>query len=142
MNKILRALIGGLLIAVFDVVFGGITCGGAFNFIYKLQPYMWKTMCVTVPDCKLMTVLSLSNFVFGFIFTLVFIWIYKGLPGKNALQKGLYFGLIIWIIGNLQGMVSTYIFSNMLPGVISYMALTGLIRILGAGYIASIVYKE
>jgi len=142
MNKIIRALIGGLLIAVFDMVFGGITCGGAFNFIYKLQPYMWKTMCVTVPDCKLMTMLSLSNFVFGFIFTLVFIWIYKGLPGKNALQKGIYFALIVWIIGNLQGMVSTYIFSNMLPGVISYMTLTGLIRILGAGYIASIVYKE
>lgn len=142
MNKIIRALLGGLLIAVFNIVFGGITCGGAFNFIYRLQPWMWKTLCVTVPDYKFMTILSLGNFVFGFIFSLIFIWIYKGLPGKNSLQKGVYFGLIVWIIGNLPGMMSTHLFSNMLPGVISYMSLTALIKALGAGVIASLVYKE
>lgn len=142
MNKIIKALFGGLLITLFDAIFGGLTCGGAFNFIYKIQPWMWKPLCATKPDCKFMAMLSLNNFIFGFIFTLVFIWIYKGLPGKNSLQKGVYFGLIVWIIGNLPGMMSTHLFSNIFPGVISYLSLTALIRALAGGVLASLVYRE
>ena len=140
MNKITRALLGGLLVALFYALFGNATCGGAFKSIYLVQPWMWKDFACL--DSKFWTMLSLSNFVIGFIFTLIFMWIYKGLPGRNSLQKGVYFGLIIWILGTLPGMISTHMFSNMFPIVVSYTTLTTLIRLLSTGVIVSLVYKE
>ena len=43
--KIGRVVVGGIVAMVVSSIFGAITCGGIFNWVYKLEPTnVWKNM--------------------------------------------------------------------------------------------------
>ena len=56
-----------------------------------------------------------------------YVLIRKGLPGKSRLIKGLVFGLIVWAVGTLPGMFSTYAFMTVAPAVVLYWTILALI---------------
>lgn len=135
--KIKRMIIATLAITLFDAVVGAVTCGGIFNWVYKLEPVnVWKPM--DAPGATYF----IGAVILNFIFVLVYAALRKGIPGKNKLVKGLLFGLCVWAVGMLPGMFSTYIFMTVAPTVVIYWTLLGLIQVPLRGLITSSIYGQ
>ncbi|MDD5194209.1 MAG: hypothetical protein PHQ96_00860 [Candidatus Omnitrophica bacterium] len=136
--KIGRMLIAAVAISLFGAIFGGLTCGWLFNWVYKLEPTnVWKPM--DGPP-------GLSFYIVGLLLNIVLVVVYalfrKGIPGKNKFVKGLVFGLCAWAIGMLPGMFSTYSFMTVATGVVIYWTILGLIEMPIKGLIIAAIYGE
>jgi hypothetical protein len=138
-NKVLRIFFATLSITAINMVFAALTCGWAFNWVYKLEPVsIWKLSYDCAPG---------NDFIFGLfllniIFTYVFFVLYTGIPGKNKYIKGILYGLIIWATGMLPGMFSTLTFMNISPVVVLYWTIWGLVLNSLKGIVVSLIYYE
>ena len=136
--KIGRILVAGLVVTVFNAIVGMLTCGGVFSWVYKLEPTnIWKPMSGP-PGAMFM----IGSFILSVILSFVYALINKGIPGKNKLVKGLVFGLCVWAVGMLPGMLSTYAFMTVATTVVIYWTILGLIEIPLKGMIISAIYGE
>jgi len=136
--KLGRIVIAGVVLTVFDAVIGGIACGGLFNWVYKLEPTnVWKPMDGP-PGMMVFVGFLILNLIFTFIYSLLF----KGIPGKNRLIKGVVFGLCVWAIGMLPGMFATYTFMTVATTVVIYWTVLGLIQTPLKGLIVAAIYGE
>ena len=136
--KIGKILIAALALSVFGMIFGGLTCGWLFNWIYKLEPTnVWKPM-----DGPPGLVFYLGSFLLNIILAVVYALLSKGLPGKNKLARGLVFGLCVWAVGILPGMFATYYFMTVATGWVIYMFIIGLVETPIKGLIISAIYGE
>jgi hypothetical protein len=52
------------------------------------------------------------------------------------------FGFCVWAVGMLPGMLSTYYFMTVAPGVVLYWTLIGLVEIPLKGLIIAFIYGE
>lgn len=84
----------------------------------------------------------IGTVLLNFLFVLVYAVLYKGIPGKNKLVKGIVFGLCVWAVGILPGMFATYIFMTVAPTVILYWLITGLVQEPLKGLITAAIYGE
>jgi hypothetical protein len=135
--NIKRMIIATIAITLFDAVIGAVTCGGIFNWVYKLEPVnVWKPM--DAPGATYF----IGAIILNFIFVLVYASLCKGIPWKNKLVKGLLFGLCVWAVGMLPGMFSTYIFMTVSPTVVIYWTLSGLVQVPLKGLITSSIYGQ
>jgi len=128
-----------LVLDIVGFVFAWLTCGWLFNWIYFLEPLSaWKnpTMGTTFMVTSLV-----AGFVLYSIFTGIYEYIRKGLPLKG-IQKGLCFGLIVWLVGTLPGMWATYRFVNMNTTVVVYWLIQGLVWYLILGTIIAWFYER
>jgi hypothetical protein len=136
--KMGKILIAALAVSVFGAIFAAVTCGGIFNWVYKLEPTnVWKPM-----DGPPGFVYYIGSLLFNIIIAFVYVLLRKGIPGKNKLAKGLIFGLCVWAVGVLPGMFATYYFMTVATGVVVYWALIGLVELLLKGLIISAIYGE
>ncbi len=136
--KIGKILIAALALSVFGMVFGGLTCGWLFNWVYKLEPTnIWRPM-----DGPPGLGFIVAGFVLNIILTVVYALLQKGIPGKNKLAKGAIFGLCVWAVGMLPGMASTYAFMTVAAGVVIYWTLMGLVELPIKGLIIAAIYGE
>lgn len=136
--KLGRILIAAVVISLFGAIFGGLTCGWLFNWVYKLEPTnVWKPID-SAPGLQIQIGVFLLNVVFAVVYALL----KKGIPGKNKLTKGLVFGLCVWAVGMLPGMFSTYSFMTVATGVVIYWTLLGLVEIPVKGLIVAAIYGE
>jgi hypothetical protein len=133
-----KIIIAAIAVTVFNVIAGMATCGGGFSWVYKLEPTnVWKAMeQVSMPLYLFLT------FVADLIFVVVYAFINKGISAPNKFKKGLLYGLIVWLVGLVPGMVSTYTFMTVAPAVIVYWLVWGLIFTPLKGLIASSIYGE
>ena len=130
-------IIATVAVTIFDAVVGAITCGGIFNWVYKLEPInVWKPM--EAPGITY----YIGAILLNFIFVLVFAVFRKGIPGKNRLIKGLIFGLCVWAIGVLPGMFATYMFMTVAPIVIFYWTMMALLQDPLKGLMIAAIYGE
>ncbi|MBU1036734.1 hypothetical protein KKF32_01695 [Patescibacteria group bacterium] len=137
-GKIISA---SIIIWIVGSVFGWLTCGWLFNWVYTLSPtYIWK-------DASMM--MSASNMIGSFlvglmvsiIFVLVYTLIYKALPGKGAV-KGMTYGFIIWTVSALSGILSMPFYMNIATTVVIYWIIQALVLNLINGAIVGAIYKE
>ncbi len=136
--KIGRLFIAGVAITIFDAIIGGITCGGIFNWVYKLEPTnLWKPMDGP-PGVMVYVGMLVLNLVFVFVYALFL----KGIPGKNKLVKGVVFGLCVWAIGILPGMFATHTFMTVATTVVIYWTILGLVQTPLKGLILAAIYGE
>ena len=136
--KIGRMLIAGIAVTIFNAIVGMVTCGGIFSWVYKLEPTnIWKPMAGG-PGAMFMV----GSLVLSIILSLVYALIQKGIPGGNKLAKGIVFGLCVWAVGMLPGMLVTYAFMTVANTVIVYWAILGLIKTPLEGIIISMIYGE
>lgn len=136
--KIGKIVIAALALSIFGAIFGGVTCGWLFNWVYKLEPTnIWRPM-----DGPPGLALYIGGFVLNIIFTVVYLLLRKGIPGKNNLAKGLVFGLCVWAVGMLPGMFSTYYFMTIATGVVIYWTIIGLVEMPIRGLIIAAIYGE
>jgi len=137
--KIGKVLIAGVAVTVFNVVVGMVTCGGVFNWVYKLEPTnVWKPMGNSGPGAGFM----LGSLILSVVLSFVYALIEKGIPGKNKLVKGLVFGLCVWAVGILPGMFATYAFMTVATTVVIYWTIIGLIKTPLDGMIIAAIYGE
>lgn len=135
--KMGKIAIAAVVITLFDAIVGAVTCGGIFNWVYKLEPVsVWKPM--EAPGLAYYIGAVLLNF----LFVLIYVTIRNGLPGRNKLTKGLLFGLGVWAVGMLPGMFATYMFMTVAPTVILYWTILGLIQDPLRGLITAAIYGE
>ena len=136
--KIGKILIAAVLLSVFGAIFGAVTCGGLFNWVYKLEPTnVWKPM-----DGPPGLAFQIGGFLLNIILVGVYALLRKGIPGKNKLAKGIVFGLCVWAVGILPGMFSTYSFMTVATGVVIYWTILGLVEMTIKGLIIAAIYGE
>lgn len=136
--KIGKILIAAVALSLFGMIFGGVTCGWLFNWVYKLEPVnVWKPM-----DGPPGLAFQIGGFLLNVVLVVVYALLRKGIPGKNKLTKGIVFGLCIWAVGMLPGMFSTYSFMTVATGVVIYWTILGLIEMPIKGLIIAAIYGE
>lgn len=136
--NIKKIILAVVIVALFNIMVGMLTCGGVFNWIYKLEPTnVWKSM-----ENFSFPIMIASTFFVDLIFVLVYVLINKGIPGKNKFTKGLLFGLLVWMIGLVPGMISTYLYMTVSTTVVIYWTIWGLVVSPLKGLIAAAIYGE
>lgn len=96
--------LGGIAMVVMDIVVWSAGQGYLTPF-YAASAPVWKPMEPLSAWLAQMCVLTIAE---GILFGLVYSVLYDGLPGKN-INRGLNYGVIIWLVGTVPGMAMTYI---------------------------------
>ena len=132
-----KIIVATIVITIFGAIVGAVTCGGIFNWVYRLEPTnVWRPM--EAPGAAYYAGAILLNFIFVVVYSLL----YKGIPVKKNLVKGLIFGLCVWGIGVLPGMFATYIFMTVAPTVIIYWIILALVLDPLRGLITAAIYGD
>jgi len=76
------------------------------------------------------------------LFAISFLLIKKNLPGNSVLKKGLFFGLIAFMISGLSGGLSYFLYINIPIPLILIWSLEGLSTFLINGVIAASIIRE
>lgn len=136
--RIGRIVIAGLAVSIFDMLVGAVTCGGYFNWVYKVEPTnVWKAMSGP-PGVDFM----IRNLALNIIFAFSFAVLKNGLPGRNRFEKGLVLGLFVWALGMLPGMNAMYSFMTVAPVVLIYWTILGLVQAPLEGLIIAAIYGD
>lgn len=138
-----KIILAGMAIDFISFIVGG---GSYFLFswVFNLEPNaIWKwtpAQGFNMPT-EWWIVLFLLNIILAVIFAFIYALIEKGLPGKG-IQKGLGFGIIVWIVGPIPALVTMYLMVNIANGALIYFSLQSLLEWLIYGAVISIIYKE
>ncbi|MBN1553866.1 MAG: hypothetical protein JXA11_03920 [Phycisphaerae bacterium] len=137
MKTLVRIILAGIGAMVFDVVIAGLTCGWLFNWVYTLEPTnVWRPL--QAPPMWFYAV----SLVLTILMAAMYAMICKGVPGKNRLVRGLLFGLLVWIVGTLPGMLATFAFMTVATTVVVYWTITGLVILPIKGLIIAVIYGK
>lgn len=128
------------LVWIIGTVFGILTCGWLFNWVYQIPPNIWKA-----PE----QIMSAGNFIgsaiagllISFIFVIVYAYLHKKLPYKGA-KNGLFYGFIIWLVSAFSGIISMPFYMTISVVVVVYWIISALILNLINGAIIGALYKE
>ncbi|MDD5681660.1 MAG: hypothetical protein PHI59_10540 [Candidatus Omnitrophica bacterium] len=136
--KIGKILIAALAVSLFGAIFGAVTCGWLFSWVYKLEPTnVWRPM-----DGPPGLTFYIGSFLLNIVLAFVYSVLSKGIPGKNKIAKGLVFGLCVWAVSTLPGMFVTHAFMTVATGVVIYWTITGLIELPLKGIIIAAICDE
>jgi len=135
-----RILISGVVIWIMGTMFGILTCGWLFNWVYTLPPNIWKDPAVMMSAGNMIGA-NLTGFIRAIIFASVYALLYKGIPGKGA-KKGMTYGIIVWLIGALSGIASMPFYMTIATTVVVYWIIQALVLDLINGAIVGAIYKE
>lgn len=138
--NIKRVLISGGIIWVVDTLFGWLTCGWLFNWVYTLPPNIWKepTVIMSAGNVIGANIVGIGKAI---IFALVYALLYKGIPGERV-KKGMIFGVIVWLVGALSGIASMPFYMTIAVTVVVYWIVQALVINLIDGAIVGVIYKE
>ncbi len=136
-----------VLLAGFAIFFISFFVGGSsyflFGRVFDLEPHaIWKWTPAQGFDMPLewWTVLFLLNIILAMAFAFIYALIEKGLPGKG-IQKGLGFGIIVWIVGPIPALATMYLMMNIATGALVYFTFQSLFEWLVYGTVISAIYK-
>lgn len=136
-----RIFLAAVAVTVFDALYGMLTCGWLFKWVYAIPPTdFWKP--VANYTSMFWVALTIGNFILLFLLAAVFGWICKCLPGKCCCCRGSAFGLIVWLVGVLPGMFALYMFTVIAPAVLYYWGISGLVELQIVGLIISCIYGK
>ncbi len=135
--KIGKVILAGVVVGILGGIWGWLTCGWLFNWVYTLEPTgIWKA-----PGEMPFILMSVMGLVFGIILAFVYALIHKGLPGKGIV-KGLTFGLFVWLVGGLPGCFSLGMVTVMAHGAVIYWILGALVVSLWQGLVIAAIYGK
>lgn len=133
-----RLLVAAVGMSVFDIVFGMISCGWLFSWIYKLEPTsVWRKM-----DGGPGLFFMAGMLVLHFALAVVYSYLHIGIPYETLYMKGLFFGLCLWAVSTLPMVLSTYTFMNVANGVLVYWTFSLLIQKLAKALIVAFIYAR
>ena len=131
-----KIFLGGIVVAILQSIWGMLTCGWIFNWVYTLEPTsVWRPMEeFPVLWCIILT------FIFSIILAYVFFIIVEGLPGRDS-ARGLWFGLFVWLVGALPCFSSLFLGTIISHVVLIYWLASALIVSLWSGVVLSKIIK-
>jgi hypothetical protein len=133
-----RIVFAGFANMIFASIVGAVTCGGVFSFVYELEPTdIFKNIGGSPNNWYLLALLVTST-----IFAYVYALLSKGIPGKSKFAKGIVYGLCVWGVGTLPGMVSSYFFMVINPMLIAYWLVWALVVLPIQGIITAKIYEK
>lgn len=137
-----KALRAGLAIFCISFLVGG---GSYFLFgwVFDLKPNtIWKWTPAQGFDmpAEWWIVLFLLNIILAIAFAFIYALFEKELPGKG-IQKGLSFGVIVWIVGPIPALATMYLMMNIAVGALVYFTLQSLFEWLVYGMVISLMYR-
>lgn len=135
---VVAGLLAGIAMVIADMAVWGATQGYLMP-LYQASAAVWKPM---EPLSAWLAQMWAVTIVDGIIFGIVYSLLYNGIPGKNNLNKGLNYGVILWLVGTVPGMGMTY-FSMAVPTpIIASWLFGGLIDVLVMGAVLAVVYER
>jgi len=138
--NIKRVLISGFVVWIVSAILGWLTCGWLFNWVYMIPPNIWKDPAIMFSVGSMVGSFALG-LVIAMIFAGVFALLYKGLPGKG-IKKGIFYGIIIWLVGALAGIASMPFYMTIATAVVVYWVIQALVLNIINGIIVAVIYKE
>ncbi|MCK4533300.1 hypothetical protein KAU39_05890 [bacterium] len=135
-----KILISGAIIWFVNSLFGWLTCGWLFNWVYRVPPNIWKDP-TTMMSAGNMMGMNLSGIISAMLFALVYAVLYKGIPGKGA-KKGMTYGLLMWLVGAFSGIMSMPFYMTIAIAVVVYWIIQALIMSLINGAIVGTIYVD
>ena len=130
-----KGIIAGLIAGIVILIVG-MTSGYLFGTDYEKTPELWKHMTGN----WYYTMIAV-DFIEGILYGLVFTVVYTGIPG-NGWKKGLNYGLILWIVATIPGMLMTYITMTVPDMIVASWLFGGLISLVIAGPAIAIVHDK
>lgn len=135
--KIGKVVLAGVVVGILKSIWGWLTCGWLFNWVYTLEPTsIWKPV-----EEMPFGMMNVTNILFAFLLALVYALINKGLPGKGIV-KGLWFGLFVWLVGALPGTFALGMVTIMAHGVVIYWLISFLVVNLWQGLLIAAIYGK
>lgn len=124
MKKIVvGGLLAGLAIVIVGFVFGSLSAN-----MYAMSPAgMWKSM-----GQNWFVRMVIYDFVVGFILSYVYSVLKSAVPGAG-LQKGVIFGLLVFLVGTIPGLGMTYLTMNIRNKLLIVWLINGLANYVCAG---------
>ncbi|MEA3515327.1 MAG: hypothetical protein U9R34_07640 [Nanoarchaeota archaeon] len=119
-------------------ILGFVTCGWLFNWVYQIPPNIWKTAEQVTGNMVWATLLGLIPAI---LFTVVFVILYKGIPGKG-IKKGINYGIIVWLVSAFGGLMTMPFYMTISATVIIYWIIQSLVVNVVNGIIVAAIYKE
>ncbi|MDI6735083.1 MAG: hypothetical protein QME42_02650 [bacterium] len=107
--KVLRWFLAGLAFGVIAQIVGGIVYMGIFPHWYESCRQLFRPM----DHPYFMIGLPLMNLVQGLLLAIVYAVLYNGIPAKTPVLKGIVFGLLLWLVGPLTGMLTDFCVTTM-----------------------------
>ncbi|MCD4705286.1 hypothetical protein K8R66_04405 [bacterium] len=138
--NIKKIIFSSIVIWIVSLIFGWLTCGWLFNWVYELHPNIWVSDA-QIMSTNSMIATSLIGLVTAFLFVLVYAIFYKGIPGKGVI-KGINYGILIWMVGAFSGMITMPFYMIIANEVIVYWIIQVLVFGLIKGLIIGAMYKE
>jgi len=117
------SVVSGFLFIVIDVI---INANPLAQNLYAVYSPIAKTS-VNIPAGILI------DLAYGFIVAGVFLILYKGLPGKTGLGKGISFALIVWFFRVIMSSAPSWMILNIQLPIVLYTLVTGLGEMLVIG---------
>jgi hypothetical protein len=134
MKKILKlGIISAVVVLTVGMIFSRI-----LQIIFSTMALEYQNSSLFRPwSDPLMSVYFVYPFILGIILAWVWLKTKSLLEGKNNLEKGIYFGVVYWIIASIPGMVITYSSFQVSFLMVLSWSLGGLIQAISAGLIFS-----
>ena len=130
-----KVLLTALVATIVEFIFGSLTCGWLFNWVYSIEPTVaWKYVAGVMPGGSVMLTSFIGGFALNLILVAVFVILYNSIPYKGW-KRGAKFGGLIWVVSVLPGMFATYLWMNVAFAYVIYMAIAGLVNLLIKGSI-------
>jgi len=123
---------------------GGILFG-FLDGIINANSYARKLLEVYKPISKSSINIPLGfaiDIFYGFVMAGLFIILYKSLPGKTGLIKGLSFGLTIWFFRVVMHVFSQGMMFKIPASTLIYLLLAGLVEMLTIGLLFGLTLKS
>jgi hypothetical protein len=127
MVKWARFFLAGIVASAISYVVNSFF-GYYFRNLYDPASGLWRAMMTPLWVQNVI----IANLILGFILTIAYIALNKGLGAKaETTKKGLKFGFIVWLVKDVIGFTMTY--------VLMYVSVALIFTWLVAGFIANII---
>ncbi len=130
--------LGGIAMVIADMAVWG-AAQGYLMPLYQASAAVWKPMEPLSAWLAWYLFLLVAD---GILFGIVYSVLYNGIPGKNNLNRGLNYGVILWLVGIVPGMAVTYLMMAVPTPIIVSWLFGGLIDVLVMGAVLAVVYER
>jgi hypothetical protein len=124
-------------------IFSGILFG-ALDGLINANPLAQKLYEVYKPIVKTTINVPVGisiDIVYGFVLAGIFLLLYKSLPGKTGLVKGIIFAFLVWFFRTVMYTATQWMMFNVPIGTLLYMLITGLGEMLILGILYGLTLK-
>lgn len=136
-----NAILAIIVTAVCSFLYGALTCGWLFNWVYQIPPSeIWRT--TEQMGGLFFLWVFLANILICALFVIVYGVLQKALPGEESVNKGLMYGFFVWLLSGLPGAIHMKLWTIVAPQAAIYQLINTLVIYLIIGALTGAICKE